>query len=152
MLRRRVLLREWEDSEWRVTAGWVGSDLIHRPGGRGVQVLAYFWQPETLTLTGIARFGPDAESHRGLCHGASTTASPAFTSRLSCLHLPPLRHAAARWPHATRPSLTPRAPRPGGAMTSLMDDLCGHICFVAAEAPWCGATVQARRRSSRPLC
>ena len=138
-----MLLREWEDREWRVTAGWVGSDLIHRPGGRGVQVLAYFWQPETLTLTGIARFGPDAESHRGLCHGASTTASPAFTSHLSAM--PPPDGPTPR-------ALTPRAPRPGGAMTSLMDDLCGHICFVAAEAPWCGATVQARRRRSRPLC
>jgi hypothetical protein len=148
VLRRRVLLREWEDSEWRVTAGWVGSDLIHRPGGRGVQVLAYFWQPETLTLTGIARFGPDAESHRGLCHGASP-ASPAFTSRLSAMPPPDgltPRALAPTRPHAHAPS------RPGGAMTSLMDDLCGHICFVAAEAPWCGATVQARRRSSRPLC
>jgi len=104
---RRVLLREWEDAEWRVKAGWVGSDLIHRPGGRGVQVLAYFWHPESLTLTGIARFGPDAESHRGLCHG--------------------------------------------GAMTSLMDDLCGHICFVAAEAPWCGATVQVNCKLMKPV-
>ena len=50
MLRRRVLLREWEDREWRVTAGWVGSDLIHRPGGRGVQVLAYGSRRLTLTL------------------------------------------------------------------------------------------------------
>ena len=39
-------------------------------------------QARGLTLTGIVRFGPEAESHRGLCHG--------------------------------------------GAMTSLMDDLCGQ--------------------------
>jgi hypothetical protein len=136
-----VLLREWEDAEWRVKAGWVGSDLIHRPGGRGVQVLAYFWHPETLTLTGIARFGPDAESHRGLCHGASATASPASTS--PPLHAPPLHLPAARLPHVTHPKHT------GGAMTSLMDDLCGHICFVAAEAPWCGATVQVSSTSSK---
>ena len=79
---RRVLFREWEDVEWRKASGWKGRDLIHSPDGRGVQVLAYFWDIASLTLTGIVRFGPDAESHRGLCHG--------------------------------------------GAMTSLMDDLCGH--------------------------
>ena len=79
---RRVLFREWEDVEWRKASGWKGRDLIHSPDGRGVQVLAYFWDDATMTLTGIVRFGPDAESHRGLCHG--------------------------------------------GAMTSLMDDLCGH--------------------------
>ena len=149
MLRRRVLLREWEDAEWRVKAGWVGSDLIHRPGGRGVQVLAYFWHPETLTLTGIARFGPDAESHRGLCHGASTTprlrsAPPASTSPPP--RLPPPPHLSAFPPPDC---LTLRIPHTGGAMTSLMDDLCGHICFVAAEAPWCGATVQVSGKRSK---
>ena len=91
-----MLLREWEDAEWRVKAGWVGSDLIHRPGGRGVQVLAYFWHPETLTLTGIARFGPDAESHRGLCHGASTTAPPPQRpARLQLPTSPPSRRPTA---------------------------------------------------------
>ena len=70
---RRLLMREWEDAEWRVQAGWKGTDLIHDPVGRGVQVLAYFWHAESLTLTGIARFGPAAESHRGLCHGGAMT-------------------------------------------------------------------------------
>ena len=104
---RRLLMREWEDAEWRVQAGWKGTDLIHDPVGRGVQVLAYFWHAESLTLTGIARFGPAAESHRGLCHG--------------------------------------------GAMTSLMDDLCGHICFVSAISPWCGATVQVNCKLMKPV-
>ena len=96
------MLREWEDAEWRVKAGWVGSDLIHRPGGRGVQVLAYFWHPESLTLTGIARFGPDAESHRGLCHGTSTAAPPPHCP--ACLHLPTSPPTAARLPHVTHPT------------------------------------------------
>ncbi len=104
---RRVLCREWEDAEWRAASGWKGSDLIHAPCGRGVQVLAYFWRESDLTLTGIVRFGPDAESHRGLCHG--------------------------------------------GAMTSLMDDLCGHICFFAGPAPWCGATVKVNCNLSKPV-
>ena len=56
---------------------------------------------------------------------------------------PPLHLPAARLPHVTHPKHT------GGAMTSLMDDLCGHICFVAAEAPWCGATVQVSSKSSK---
>ena len=70
-------------------------------------MLAYFWHAESLTLTGIVRFGPEAESHRGLCHG--------------------------------------------GAMTSLMDDLCGHICFFAGPSPWCGATVQVNCKLARPV-
>lgn len=107
MSQRRVFLREWEDAEWRQRSGWKGTDLIHNPFGDGVQVLAYFWQAESLTLTGIVRFGPSAESHRGLCHG--------------------------------------------GAMTSLMDDLCGHICFFAGPAPWCGATVQVNCKLMKPV-
>ena len=104
---KRVYLREWEDAEWRLKAGWHGSDLIHDPQGRGVRVHCYFWNAETLTLTGIVSFGPGAESHRGLCHG--------------------------------------------GAMTSLMDDLCGHICFFAGPAPWCGATVQVNCKLMKPV-
>lgn len=99
---RRLLFREWEDLDWRVAAGWRGRDLIHDPTGRAVRVMAYFWNAEEQALTGIVHFGPDAESHRGLCHG--------------------------------------------GAMTSLMDDLCGHIAFLpnkpGAAAPWCGCTAQ----------
>jgi acyl-coenzyme A thioesterase PaaI-like protein len=94
----RVLLREWEDLEWRKRSGWLGTDLIHDAHGKGVVVHCYFYDKATQTLTGIASFGPAAESHRGLCHG--------------------------------------------GAMTSLFDDLAGHIVFIdKGEAPWDGATV-----------
>ena len=37
---RRLLLREWEDAEWRMQAGWKGTDLIHDPAGTGVQARA----------------------------------------------------------------------------------------------------------------
>ena len=108
---RRLLFREWEDLEWRVAAGWQGRDLIHDPTGRGVRVLAYFWHAEEQSLTGIVHFGPDAESHRGLCHG--------------------------------------------GAMTSLMDDMCGHIAFLpnapGAGAPWCGCTAQVDVALKKPV-
>ena len=107
---RRVLMREWEDVAWRKSCGWRGRDLIHDPVGTGVCVHCYFWNDATKTLTGVVSFGPDAESHRGLCHG--------------------------------------------GAMTSLMDDLCGHIAFMAptkASAPWCGATVQVDCKLCKPV-
>ncbi|KAL1508448.1 hypothetical protein AB1Y20_004551 [Prymnesium parvum] len=104
---QRVLLREWEDAAWRRRAGWLGTDLIHNPEGNGVQVVAYFWDAAALTLTGVVKFGPAAESHRGLCHG--------------------------------------------GAMTSLMDDLCGHICFFSSGTPWCGATVQVNCKLMKPV-
>ena len=32
-------------------------------------MLAYWWEPEKEELTGIAHFGVESESHRGLCHG-----------------------------------------------------------------------------------
>ena len=108
---RRLLFREWEDIEWRVTSGWRGRDLIHDPTGRAVRVMAYFWNAAEQALTGIVHFGPDAESHRGLCHG--------------------------------------------GAMTSLMDDLCGHIAFLpnkpGAAAPWCGCTAQVDVALKKPV-
>ena len=104
---QRVLFREWEDIAWRERSGWKGRDLIHDPNGRAVVVRAYFWNGPTQTLTGIVSFGPDAESHRGLCHG--------------------------------------------GAMTSLMDDLCGHIAFFAGAGPWCGATVQVDCKLCKPV-
>lgn len=112
-LQRRLLFREWEDLDWRVNAGWKGRDLIHDPHGKGVRVLAYFWNAEQQTLTGIVHFGADAESHRGLCHG--------------------------------------------GAMTSLMDDLCGHIAFLPSPtaaspaAPWCGCTAQVDVALKKPV-
>ena len=36
-------------------------------------------------------------------------------------------------------------------MTSLMDDLCGHICFVGGAGPWCGATVQVNCSLKKPV-
>ena len=70
----RVSLREWEDLEWREANGWVGRDLCHNPDGRAVRLLdPYYWNPEKQELIGIVWFGPDAESHRGLCHGGSFT-------------------------------------------------------------------------------
>ena len=105
---RRVLLREWEDVEWRKGNGWKGTDLIHDPTGKGVCVRAYFWDKGGKTLTGIVEFGPGAESHRGLCHG--------------------------------------------GAMTSLFDDLAGHIVFIdGGESPWDGATVQVNCSLVKPI-
>lgn len=69
---QRVLMREWEDEQWRTSNGWRGSDLIH---GRNsaVRVLAYFWNPEEQTLRGVVRFNQGSESHRGLCHGGAMT-------------------------------------------------------------------------------
>ncbi|KAK3280377.1 hypothetical protein CYMTET_11782 [Cymbomonas tetramitiformis] len=104
---KRILMREWEDIHWRQRSGWRGVDLIHDPQGQGVQVLAYFWDSKVNVLTGITRFGPAAESHRGLCHG--------------------------------------------GSMTSLMDDLCGHITFFHGPSPWCGATVQVDCTLAKPV-
>ncbi|GMI23778.1 hypothetical protein TeGR_g7920, partial [Tetraparma gracilis] len=104
----RVLLREWEDAAFRALSGWSGTDLIHNPVGEGVVVNAYFWDPSSKVLTGIATFGPAAESHRGLCHG--------------------------------------------GAMTSLMDDVCGHLPFLhGGEKPWDGATVQVDCQLLKPV-
>jgi 8-oxo-dGTP diphosphatase len=94
---QRVLMREWEDESWRRARGWYGSDLIH---GRhaAVRVLAYWWNPSQQTLSGVVRFNPGAESHRGICHG--------------------------------------------GAMTSVLDDVLGHCCFMGGGGPWVGATVK----------
>jgi acyl-coenzyme A thioesterase PaaI-like protein len=103
----RLLLREWEDNIWRLQSGWIGNDLVHSPGGQAVSVQAYFWHAESQELSGIVHFGPDAESHRGLCHG--------------------------------------------GAMTSLFDDVLGHIAFVIGTKPWAGATVQIDCSLSKPI-
>eukprot|EP00980_Cylindrotheca_fusiformis_P002666 scaffold623_cov83-Cylindrotheca_fusiformis.AAC.3 len=39
----------------------------------------------------------------------------------------------------------------GGAMTSLMDDFCGHMAFIANERPWSGATVQVNVSLQKPV-
>ena len=105
----RVSLREWEDAEWRKSSGWVGRDYIHNTSSRAVQVLSYYYNDnaDSKEMIGVVWFGPDAESHRGLCHG--------------------------------------------GAMSSLMDDFCGHCAFVTSDAPWSGATVQVNVALSKPV-
>merc|ERR1719367_689390 len=41
----------------------------------------------------------------------------------------------------------------GGAMTSAMDDVLGHICFLAAgQGPWSCATVQVNCKLMKPVC
>eukprot|EP00977_Amphora_coffeiformis_P017226 scaffold5524_cov175-Amphora_coffeaeformis.AAC.1 len=39
----------------------------------------------------------------------------------------------------------------GGAMTSLMDDFCGHMAFVNSHGPWTGATVQVNVSLKKPV-
>ena len=105
----RVSLREWEDAEWRKSSGWLGRDYIHNKSSSAVQVLSYYYNDDadTKEMVGVVWFGPDAESHRGLCHG--------------------------------------------GAMSSLMDDFCGHCAFVTSQAPWSGATVQVNVALKKPV-
>lgn len=105
----RVSLREWEDADWRRASGWLGRDYIHNASSRAVQVLSYYYNDdaEGKEMIGVVWFGPDAESHRGLCHG--------------------------------------------GAMSSLMDDFCGHCAFVTSDAPWSGATVQVNVSLKKPV-
>lgn len=104
---QEVRMREWDDPAWRSGSGWKGRDLCHNPSGTGVRVLRYYWRPQARELVGVVWFGPDCESHRGLCHG--------------------------------------------GAMTSLMDDVCGHTAFVNGDAPWSGATVQVNVSLKKPV-
>lgn len=98
---------EWEERGWRDAQGWHGNDLIHNRRGKAVRVLDYYFKKQDESLVGVVHFGPDAESHRGLCHG--------------------------------------------GAMTSVMDDLLGHLSFLAEGTPWCGATVQVNVKLKKPV-
>ena len=103
----RIKLREWEDLEWRRHSGWKGRDYLHNAHSRAVRVLTYLYEPSSKKMIGVVWFGPDAESHRGLCHG--------------------------------------------GAMSSLMDDFCGHMAFVDSARPWSGATVQVNVALRKPV-
>lgn len=103
----RISLREWEDNAWRERSGWLGRDLCHNPDGTAVRVLAYYYDSHRAQLLGAVWFGPDAESHRGLCHG--------------------------------------------GAMSSLMDDMAGHVAFVSSDKPWNGVTVQVNVSLKKPV-
>jgi acyl-coenzyme A thioesterase PaaI-like protein len=69
----RVSLREWEDAEWRRQSGWLGRDYIHNASSNAVQVLSYYYDDNagSKEMIGVVWFGPDAESHRGLCHGGA---------------------------------------------------------------------------------
>lgn len=69
----QVRLREWEDLEWRIKNGWSGRDLCHNPEGSAVRVLSYYHNESSNEMIGVVWFGPDAESHRGLCHGGAMT-------------------------------------------------------------------------------
>ncbi len=120
-------------------AGWAPTSYIDRAGAA-----CRCWPTS----------GTPSRSHSRASHvsGPMPRAIAAFATVLP----PPPRLPTAP-PASTSPPprlpppdcLTLRTPHTGGAMTSLMDDLCGHICFVAAEAPWCGATVQVSGKRSK---
>ena len=132
-----------------------------RVGGCGVESQGGLGGLRPHTQTGRARragaglllASRDAhtDGHRALrprCREPSRPLPRCFHHRpaSAATRLPPAPHLSAFPPPDC---LTLRTPHTGGAMTSLMDDLCGHICFVAAEAPWCGATVQVSSRSRK---
>ena len=87
---QHLILREWEDEDYRRQQGWVGNDLCHSKWSNAVRVLNYYWNKETNELTGVVWFGPNCESHRGLCHGGSyTSAFDDFTGHIAfCLGQP----------------------------------------------------------------
>jgi len=66
--------REWSDDAWRRENGWKGNDFIHNKRSRGPRVIQYFYDRKQQRLEGPVVFGPDSESHAGLCHGGSMTA------------------------------------------------------------------------------
>jgi acyl-coenzyme A thioesterase PaaI-like protein len=66
-----------------------------------------FYGANILFVAGIVTFGPNCESHRGLCHG--------------------------------------------GAVTSVMGDILGHIAFIGGSVSWLGATVQVNTKLSKPV-
>ena len=70
---KRVLYREFEDIEWRKQNGWYGNDLIHSATSNAVYISHYFYSSTSKQLIGIVHFGPNAESHRGFCHGGAMT-------------------------------------------------------------------------------
>ena len=76
----KICLREWEDIEWRRANGWIGNDFCHNISSSGssssssaaIRILNYYVDAATQTqMVGVVFFGPDAESHRGLCHGGA---------------------------------------------------------------------------------
>ena len=75
----RLRVREWSrDQNWRRRNGWHGRDLIHNPDGQAVRIIDYFVErlrqnEQGDVLVGVVYFGPECESHEGLCHGGSFT-------------------------------------------------------------------------------
>uniref|UniRef100_A0A7S2V6S7 Acyl-coenzyme A thioesterase THEM4 n=1 Tax=Fibrocapsa japonica TaxID=94617 RepID=A0A7S2V6S7_9STRA len=67
---KKMIVREWEDINWRESNGWKGSDLIHGPNS-AVRLLNYFWNESEKKLVGLAYFSEKAESHKGYCHGGA---------------------------------------------------------------------------------
>ncbi len=140
----RLNITEWdedeqEDSTYRLSNGWKGSDLVHSKTSP-VRVLEYrlsFFQQNrnqstviprattadahgngnagintdigAATLTGIVHFTSRAESHKGYCHG--------------------------------------------GSMCSVMDDCIGWTGFCASGTciPWSGFTVQVNTKLCKPI-
>ena len=54
-----------------------------KPQLEGLNDGPYFWNESTQTLTGVVHFGPNAESHRGLCHGAKFSCDTYHKSNFS---------------------------------------------------------------------
>ena len=72
----RLRIAEWENGAlWRRWNGWVGNDYAHGPNA-GCRIAGYAQSGAGVgtTLVGAAFFGPNAESHKGLCHGGSMCA------------------------------------------------------------------------------
>lgn len=79
-------VQEWQDENWRVANGWMGTDFIHSKTRASVHVLEYLivkkqdktdensGEDYSYSLVGPAYFSTAAESHRGLCHGGSMCA------------------------------------------------------------------------------
>jgi len=72
----KICLREWEDVEWRRANGWIGNDFCHNnTNNTAIRILNYYVDAATQTqMVGVVFFGPDTESHRGLCHGGAMAA------------------------------------------------------------------------------
>lgn len=65
---------EWHDEVFRASNGWKGNDFIHSKSSKGPRILRYFRDAADNSLIGAVVFGPNSESHAGLCHGGSMTA------------------------------------------------------------------------------
>ena len=57
---KRLVVKEWENADWRRSTGWRGNDLIHGETAC-VRILAYWWDEAEQGLVGVVHFGPNAE-------------------------------------------------------------------------------------------